>query len=260
MHRRGAKFVEKTLRQMLEAASYAAGAEDVAMRPGVLQGIDPKAKVAGFLGLIVAAASARRIEAPVVIFGAALLLAFASRVPAGRLAAWFWLPALLFTGTIALPSVFLAPHPPQFGIAGLLIARAETAVTLTALLVLTTPWPKVLRALRALGVPAAAVVILGMTCRYLFLMLRTAVDMLESRRSRTVGELPAAEGRRLAAASAGVLLSRSLKLSSEVHLAMLSRGFRGEVYLLDDRRARLLDWLWLAGFAGLAASVLWWRG
>jgi energy-coupling factor transporter transmembrane protein EcfT len=102
------------------------------------------------------------------------------------------------------------------------------------------------------------VTILGMTFRYIFVILQTAWDMMESRRSRAVGKLEASERRRIAAASAGVLLSRSLQLSNEVHLAMQSRGFRGEVYVLDDFRARLSDWLWLFAFATTAAAVVVW--
>ena len=48
--------------------------------------------------------------------------------------------------------------------------------------------------------------------------------------------MPAAEKRRLASASAGVLLSKSVALSNEVHLAMLSRGFRGDIRLIERRR------------------------
>jgi len=39
---------------------------------------------------------------------------------------------------------------------------------------------------------------------------------------------------------------------------MQSRGFRGEVYVLPDFRARTADWCWLAGFVSLAAGALWW--
>ena len=74
--------------------------------------------------------------------------------------------------------------------------RAETAATLSVLIVLCTPWNNVLKALRVLRLPTVLVVILGMTYRYIFLLLRTAHDMFESRRSRMVGQL---DGRRAAA-------------------------------------------------------------
>jgi energy-coupling factor transporter transmembrane protein EcfT len=66
------------------------------------------------------------------------------------------------------------------------------------------------------------------------------------------------ERRRLAASAAGVLLGKSLQLSGDVHLAMQSRGFRGEVYVIDDFHATLADWCWLSGFAVVIAAALWW--
>jgi cobalt/nickel transport system permease protein len=63
-----------------------------------------------------------------------------------------------------------------------------------------------------------------------------------------------AENRRLAIASSGVLLHKTLHLSNEVYLAMQARGFRGEVYILDDFEMHARDWFALASFAALAAA------
>jgi cobalt/nickel transport system permease protein len=112
-----------------------------------------------------------------------------------------------------------------------------------------------LKALRVLGVPVLFVVILGIAYRYIFLLLGSTHDMLESRRSRTVGELPGRERRRLAAASVGALMSKTLEMSGDVYGAMLARGFRGEVYVLDDFKTTALDWIMLAVFVALATSV-----
>jgi cobalt/nickel transport system permease protein len=100
------------------------------------------------------------------------------------------------------------------------------------------------------------VVILGMTYRYLFLLLRTAHEMLESRKSRLVGSLEGPERRRLAAASVGVLLSKSFQLTAEVHSAMRARGFQGEAYILDEPAIHRRDWVQLSVFIALASAVL----
>ena len=52
-------------------------------------------------------------------------------------------------------------------------------------------------------------------------------------------------------------MSKTFDLSSEVYLAMQSRGYRGEVTVLDEFRARGFDWLMLAGFAAIAAAAFW---
>jgi energy-coupling factor transporter transmembrane protein EcfT len=124
------------------------------------------------------------------------------------------------------------------------------------LLILTTPWTRVLKALRVLHIPVVFVVILGMAYRYIFLLLESARDMLESYRSRMVGRLEGPDRRRLAAASVGVLMSKTLHLSGDVYSAMLARGYRGEVYMLDDFRTAPLDWIMLGFFAAIAAGAL----
>jgi len=138
-----------------------------------------------------------------------------------------------------------------------LVLRVMTAATFGFLLIFTTRWPHVLKALRALGVPIVFVVVLGMTARYIVLLLEAAHDLFEGRRSRTLARASGAEGRRVAVQAAGVLLSRSLDLSGEVYLAMQARGFRGEVYLLDDFAMRRADWVALGSLVAAAALAAW---
>jgi cobalt/nickel transport system permease protein len=259
-------YIERTIASLIAASERAAIAEQVAFSEGALQRVDPRVKVAGLFALIIVVAASRRVSVIAALFVAAAVLAAASNVRLRRLAGWVWAPVLFFTGAIALPAVFLTPgHAVGFGIteqglraAAFLIGRAETAATLSALLVLTTPWPWVLKALRVFRCPMIVVAILGMTYRYVFVILQTALEMFEARKSRTVGALPPSERRRLASSAAGVLLSKSVQMSGEVHLAMRSRGFRGEIHLLEDFRARTADWCWLAGFSLVAAASLWW--
>lgn len=263
-----AGFIERTLAGLVSASEYAATAESLAASRGALQRVDPRVKVAGMAALILGAAGSRRLSGIALIFAAALLFALVSRIDPRRLAVWVWLPVLVFTGTIAAPAVILTPgaQAVAFGplsitrtglrTATFLLSRAETAATLSAVLVLTTPWPWVLKSLRTFRCPAVFVMILGMTYRYIFVILGTALEMFESRKSRTVGVLEPADRRRLAAATAGVLLSRSLQLSGEVHLAMQSRGFRGEIHLMHEFRTRPADWCWLAGCGAVALGGL----
>jgi energy-coupling factor transporter transmembrane protein EcfT len=123
--------------------------------------------------------------------------------------------------------------------------------------VLTTPWNSLLKALAVLRVPEAFVVVLGMTYRYIYLLLRLAGDVLLSRQSRVVGRLSGGDERRMLAASAGVLLSRSLQLSEEVYLAMQSRGLRGAPRTGDTFRLRAHDWLYALASALVVVAAVW---
>jgi cobalt ECF transporter T component CbiQ len=228
-------------------------------------------RLVGLLSLVVAVTLSRRLTVIVVLFIIAVLLALLSRVTLETLAKRVWLVALGFTGVIALPALFVTPGTPFAGVgsgsveitkqglttAALLIARVETAVTFTTLLVLCTPWTQVLKALRAFHLPQEAIMMLAMTHRYIFLLVETASQMFESRQSRTVGELNPSEQRRMTARTAGVLLSKSIGLSNEVFLAMQSRGFQGDVRLVSEFRMRAADYVGLAAFLSVGIVAVW---
>jgi cobalt ECF transporter T component CbiQ len=261
----------RRIAHMLTAMEYAFSAEEIARRNGLLQRLDPRVKLVGLMALIVAATLSRKLSVIVAIFAAGALLAALSHVPMKTLLKRGWIGALIFSGLIAAPAVFITPGDiayrlPPLGTpvtwaglksAAFLIARAETAVTLSLLLALCTEWAHALKALRAIGVPASLVVILGMTRRYIFLLLGAARDLLEARQSRSVGVMPPSDERRHVSATIGVLLGKSLQLSDEVHLAMLSRGFRGEVRTMDEFVMRPRDWIALAAFAAAALGAIW---
>lgn len=263
-------FVARLLAGLLAAMAHADDAQAMADRRGWLQQLDPRVKLMGLGALIMTAVAVHSLLALAGLLIAAAVMAKRSAISLARLLRQVWLGVLLFTGVLALPALFMVPGAPLFTlpftpitvtgqglrVALLLVGRAETSATLTLLLVLTTPWPRLLKALRSLRVPKAVVMILGMTHRYIFVLLGSAIALFEARASRMIGPLPAGERRRLAVNAAGSLLERSLYLSQEVHLAMLSRGFRGDIRLMDDLRLQKRDWralpvfmlLVLAGF------------
>jgi cobalt ECF transporter T component CbiQ len=129
--------------------------------------------------------------------------------------------------------------------AALIVTRVAVSISLVVLLTLTTPWSRLLGALRALFVPRMFVLVLGMAYRYLFHLLTSVTDMYTARKARTVGtDADVASGRRFVAASAGALFGKSHALAEEVHMAMVSRGYTGEVRALDPAPVRAADVLW----------------
>ncbi|HWU65056.1 MAG TPA: cobalt ECF transporter T component CbiQ [Ensifer sp.] len=261
----------RTPSHLLHALTHAMEAEELADRNGLLQGLDPRAKVAGAMLMVIAATMLHSLIGLALLFGFAVLLALASQIPLMRLLKQVWLGVLAFTGVIALPSPFLVPGKvvatlpvldwtvSEQGLrsAGFLIGRAETAATFAALLVLTTSWPHVMKAMRALGVPVAVVAVLGMTHRYIFVLMTTAAQMMEARRARQLGPLKAADQRRLIAGSAGVLMSKTLAIAGDVHMAMIARGYRGEIRLIDDFQFRARDGVSLLLALLVPATIFW---
>ncbi len=269
--RRSVGFIERTARALLDTVERSLFAEKIARFDGLLQRFDPRVKMAGFAGLGLAALLSRNLPILVGLLVLGAIFGLLSRVSLYSLVGRVWLSVLAFTGLIALPAVFLIPGATLYRVpwlnwpvhlqgvysASFLILRGEVLTTLSVLLVLTTPWAQVLKALRFFRVPAVCVVLLGMTYRYIFLLMQTVSEMFEARRARLVGSLDGREGRRLTAGTGGVLLAKSFHLVQEVHLAMLARGFRGEIHTLDAPALRWLDWAWLSLLFAIAVLAFW---
>jgi len=268
-HKTARGVVENTLHEISAALERSLFAEEISARPGLLQSLDPRVKVVSTLALLIGVSLSRSLVVIAAIYLLALLLAWRSAVPANIFIKRVWLTLPFFTGMIALPALFIIPGPALLHLplgltitqtgatsALFLLLRVSTSVSLTLLLVLTTSWNVVLSALSVLKVPDVFILILGMTYRYIYLLLHTANDMFLSRKSRMVGRLNGVENRRMIAAISGTLLSKSLNMSSEVYLAMVSRGFRGTIVALKPFRMQRRDWLWLGIFLLITTAAV----
>ena len=204
-----------------------------------------------------------------IIFGLAMALEYLTKIPPG----FFIKRVLLFlplTAIIALPALFITPGDPLWQVgsrviitvqgahtAGFLMLRVMDSISCGMLLILTTPWNRILLALRWFRLPAVLIDILGMTYRYIFLFLHTANSMFLARRSRSLGTFSASENRRWLTRSLGATLAKSQHFSEEVYLAMLARGYQGEIYSLNRLQLRTRDYLWLGLILGVAAILIW---
>jgi cobalt/nickel transport system permease protein len=261
--------LEEALNGITQALEQDLFAEEISRREGLFQSLDARVKVISVLAFLIGVSMSRSLAVIVAVYLIVLILALVSAVPMDFLVKRVWLALPFFTGVIALPALFLTPGPPLVQVlpglsitrSGLttalfLLARVSTSVSLTLLLVLTTPWNTVLSALTVLRVPEVVVLILGMTYRYIYLLLHTANDMFLSRKSRLVGRLGTSDNQRMLAAIGGTLLGKSINLSNEVYLAMQSRGFRGSLVTLKPFKMRSADWAWLAILAVLSGAAI----
>lgn len=261
--------IEHTLHEISATLERSLFAEEVSLRQGFLQSLDARVKVIVTLALLIAVSLSRSLAVIAALYLLALLLAWRSAIPAGFFIKRVWLVLPFFTGMLVLPALFIIPGPAlvslplgltitQTGLnsALFLLLRVSTSVSLALLLVLTTSWNGVLSALSVLKVSDVFILILGMTYRYIYLLLHTANDMFLSRKSRTVGRLSGAENRKMIAAISGALLNKSLNMSGEVYLAMQSRGFRGAITPLKPFHMQARDWLWLAIFIGITLLAI----
>lgn len=268
-----ADYLEKTIGGASNLMRQSMFSDDVAARDGLLQRIDARVKLVSVFALLLAAAYVRNPAVLAGLYASSLVLAAASRLSMRFFVARVWLFIPIFTGIVVIPATFsfvthgqiVVPLGTWFGsrvglteqgltAAGLIIMRVATSISLVVLVTITTPWPRLLAALRALFVPSMFILVIGMAYRYLFHLLGSVSDMFTARKARTVGrEGDTRRDRAFVASSAGALFGKAHALSEEVHMAMVSRGYRGDATMLAPSRLRAAD---VAAFAGTVALAI----
>jgi len=274
--RKKGSYLERTLNGGAGLLRQVMFSDDVASQRGLLQRLDPRVKFVAMIVLLVAAGLARNIPTLLAMYAFTLVLAATSALPIGFFVKRVWLFVPIFTGIVVLPATLSVVtnghvvltlwhwhgHAEGFTSQGLVsaalvISRVAVSISLVVLLTLTTPWARLLAALRSVGVPKIFILIIGMAYRYIFLLLNAVTDMYESRKSRTIGATTHDKSARaFLSASGGALFGKAHQLSEEVHQAMTARGYRGDAKTLHRFELTRLDVLAAVCCAVLAAAVL----
>jgi cobalt/nickel transport system permease protein len=249
------RFIERTLVDINQTLEQSVFAEKISRQHGLLQRLDPRAKLIFTLLLLIGVGSARQFWMIAAFFVITLVLVVLSKIPLGSFLWRICMLVLFFTSLIAIPALFMTHGPALWTLSGrvivtrtgalsaaCLISRVTTSVSLATLFILTTPWNDVLKALGLLRLPDVIVLILAMTYRYIHLLLHEAADMFMAQKSRILRPLTHAESHELLGATGGVLLSKSLQLSGEVYLAMQSRGYHHYPRTLNEFQMHVWDY------------------
>jgi cobalt/nickel transport system permease protein len=149
------------------------------------------------------------------------LVTLASRIPPR-----FVLGRLLLVEPLAIGVALLSFFQPGGGTVFLSIVLKSTLCLATMILLTSaTPFAELLRALRALRMPALLVTVLALMYRYLFVLIDEAERMQRARAGRTF-----TRRRAHAWASLGTLIGqlfvRSTERAERIYAAMCARGWR----------------------------------
>ena len=179
----------------------------------------------------------------------------------------------------ALPLVFTTPGLPFYSLnigpweltmtlAGVtrfisIALKSWISVQAAILLTATTPFPDLLVAMRAVRVPRLIVAIFGLMWRYLFVLADEALRLVRARAARSgdSGISGFNSGgsftwrAQTAGGMAGNLFIRSLERSDRIYVAMLSRGYDGEVRTMPLPEMKVSNWIVLI-VGGMILSLL----
>jgi cobalt/nickel transport system permease protein len=163
-----------------------------------------------------------------------------------------------------------------------LALKSWLSVQAAIIMAASTPFPELLQAMRAVGVPRLLVSMFGMMWRYTFVLVDEALRLMRARAARSgswagqPGKTSSSHRRlrvreggsirwraRVTGGMAGNLLLRAFERSDHIYVAMLSRGYDGEVRLLPlaplagTTRLALVAGLVMLG-ALLSLGILFW--
>lgn len=257
---------------------------DLASRNGLLQRRDPRVKLVFTASVLIATSLGPSLTPQLAFMGLLLLLVLCSRLDFTGFYRRIVLLTFVFGVLLALPSAlnlfsggevvlpllklpksydFLTYHVPETvgltreGITGVLLlsARVMNSLTATFLLLATTPFHEVIRALKIFRVPDTALLLLTLTYKYLFIFGTIGKEMYVAKKSRVVGTLSGAHGRAWLAGRIALLFRKSQLRAEEVYKAMVARGFSGTFTLKAGKRMSTQDWLFGAGLCGIVAII-----
>lgn len=242
-----------------------------ASKHGLFQQTDPRIKVL-FLVFFIIIVSLKREAEPEILIGLLIfILAWLS-----HLAIWPFYRRVIILGfifgfLISLPSSFnlvtegeiifpflslSGPYhfwvyriPAEIGMTKeglyrvvMLTLRVMNSVSLVFLVLHTTPFPDIIKALKIMKIPDSLLVTASLAYKYFFLFTRTVEDMHLAKKSRQMRELHSAETRRWVAGRIAMIFGKTQKKSEDIFRAMLSRGFSNAVKIYGFRKLRAQDW------------------
>jgi len=269
--RRRRSLARRTADSLNRAISEVFENEELAGRPGLLQRLDARVKLASILLLAVTASLVHSVWTLLLLVCAGPALAAASQASAASFARKVWSSAGLLALLLALPSAtaYITPgkvlvplgavsltEPGLMG-AATLVLRVVAASGFCLLVIWTMRWTELLHALSALRLPGVIVATLAMAHKQILTLLRTVEQTHLARESRLVSPGTTREERAWVTERMAFVVRKSLKTADDVYDAMLARGYSGPVRTLVRLRTTPRDWTWLTLCAvGCAALVL----
>jgi cobalt ECF transporter T component CbiQ/cobalamin biosynthesis protein CbiM len=277
------EFLDKGIHHLAKIIRIAYIQWETSRRPGFFQGLDARVKVLFAVSLLIVISLKQEVGAMTGILLFCFVLAAASRVEMLVYARRVLFFAFLFGFLLSFPSAFnlfvdgkvIWPmvtlsgahdfwiyHIPQtigitreglYGTARLTL-RVADSIAVSLLVLYTTPFHEVIRALKMLRVPDPFLMVLTLAYKYIFIFAQTVENMHLAKKSRLAGGVGGAEARRWIAGRMGMIFKKTQMRCEEIFKALLSRGYSGEVKLAGSRRMRRSDYAYGAGL--LCAAVL----
>jgi cobalt/nickel transport system permease protein len=237
--------VPQSLKDLMEGAESLVYLEDLSSKKGLLQSINPLAKLAAIIAMIVTSLFIFNLSYLAILCIIPILLTVLSKIP---LRQFFTRTTLIpiFAAVISIPILFLTAGQTiastNLGIATLTVTsegilrfsvftlRVWFCVASLTLMVLSTGFDKMLQLLSTIRVPSIFVQLFSLTYRYFFVSIHEVQSVLIAKEARTYVHKRTINLQVLKdlGSIVATLFIRTYERSERVYLAMKARGFEIE--------------------------------
>lgn len=256
---------------------------ETASKRGLFQSLDPRIKVLFMIYFIVLVSLMKSVYAELGMALFIMMLIGLSRLNLFHMYKRIIGLAFFFGFLIALPSAFnvitrgeiiipvaslsasykfwIYSIPREIGLTregchgvALLTLRVMNSVGISLLVIHTTPFFEIIRALKVVKVPDTFLMVIILSYKFIFIFSKTVEEIYLAMKSRLAGPVNSAAIRELVAGRIYFLFKKSQMRYEETCLAMEARGFSGEMTLYSYRTFTVKDAA--AGLALAAAGIL----
>ncbi len=265
-------YLDKGIRDFASLFTEGYAQWELSSRRSFLHDLDARIKIVFWMLLIVVISLKRAVlpEAVIFIFISTLavlcrlnLIAFYKKVLLLGFAFGFIVSApsalnVIVPGKVIIPVLTLSrPHdfwiyhiPQVIGITdsgislvSLLTLRVLNSLSVSFLILYTTPFADIVKALKVFRVPDTFLIIISMTYKYIFTFAHIVSDMYLAKKARLACGNGRKEAREWIAGRIAFVFKKTQLECEEVFKAMNARGFSGEIRLYHYRKLTGKDWV-----------------
>jgi cobalt/nickel transport system permease protein len=278
-------FIDRTMRNMATFISTSFYQWHTSNSSGLLQGIDPRVKVLFLLGCILLVNLSHSIAAQSAVAVFILLLYVFSGINVISVYQKILVTGFLFGFLIFAPSalntftkgeilftlwrfphaytwwVYRVPEVIAVTREGLffvlkLTFKVINSVAVVLLVMSTTSFERIVKALSFFKVPGIMLLTLTMSYKFIFILSQTVAESYRAMKMRWWNHVATGDARNIVMGRIGYLFRKSWERYELVYQSMTARGFDGNVNFAYFDRLKRIDYLFLLFLALFIASIV----
>jgi cobalt/nickel transport system permease protein len=263
-------FLDKTILNSARAVKSIYLQAENAAKTNLIQNINPYVKLISLIYLVIIISIVSNPVAQILTTALIFLLYIIARLNVFQVYRKIFFIAFFFGFLVVLPAslnvitdgkiilnLITFDHPSHFWIYNipknigftengfqvvlLIFLRVLNSVSLSLLIVFTTPFSSFIKSFKLIGVPDTFLMIISLAYKYIFILSRTIEETYLALKSRLTGNIKSRNIRNIIGGRIFFIFRKSRIIYEDTYFAMVSRGYNGKVKLNSRYHFTFLD-------------------